>query len=73
MNDTIIFMDTDTEEEICQYIGKGFLIPDVGECVFIETEDEEIKCEVTERAFCYKGDWATNCCVVSIWVKKMED
>lgn len=69
MNDTIIFFDSETESEICQYIGKGFIIPDVGELVFIEQDDEEIKCEVEERVFTYKGDWATNCVVVSVFVK----
>jgi hypothetical protein len=66
-------MDTETEEQICQYIGKGFIIPNVGEFVIIKTDDDEIRCTVDERVFSYRGDWANNCCVVSIWVKKKED
>lgn len=72
MHDTIIFMDCETDEEICQYIGKGFVIPNVGELVFIEIDGKELRREVVERVFTYKGDWANNCVVVSIWVKQEE-
>ena len=68
MHDTIIFMDSETEAEICQYIGKGFIIPNVGELVYIEKDDENVEGEVGERTFTYKGDWTTNCVVVTIWV-----
>lgn len=68
MNDTIIFMDSETEEEICQYIGKGFIIPNEGEYVFIEKDDENVEGVVTERLFTYQGDWVHNRVVVTIWV-----
>lgn len=68
MHDTIIFIDSETNDEICQYIGKGFIIPNVGELVSLEMDDGNVEGEVVERTFSYRGDWTTNCVVVTIWV-----
>ena len=73
MHDTIIFVDTETEDEICQYIGKGFIIPNVDELVSLEKDDKNVDTVVVERTFSYKGDWTTNCVVVTIWVKIAEE
>ena len=72
MNDTIIFIDIETQEEICQYVGKGFIIPNVDEVVFIKKSSQEVKCKVSERLFSYFGDWTNNCVIVSIFVYVME-
>lgn len=69
MHDIIIFMDSKTRCEICQYIGKGFMLPNVGEFAYINNNDEQIECEVVERIFTYGGDRTNNCVVVTIWVK----